>query len=82
MSQITPGGLMLSPGVYIFSGPGDPNSQPSVTNSGPVNAGVGSLWLRTDAPDATHALYVCTVAGTPPNASTGAGAVAGTWANK
>jgi hypothetical protein len=82
MPQITPGGLMLAPGVYIFSGPGDPNSQAGATNSGPVNAGVGSLWLRTDAPDADRAIYVCTVAGSPPNAATGAGAVAGTWTNK
>jgi len=81
MSQVTPGGLMLAPGIYIFSGPGDPNNQAAVTNSGLVNAGVGSLWLRTDAPDSTHALYVCTVAGSPPNAQ-GSAAVAGAWTPK
>ena len=82
MGYPVPGGLMLSPGVYVFSGVGDPNLQPLITNSGLINAGVGSLWLRTDAPDATHCFYVCTQAGFAPNAATGAGAIAGIWTPK
>ena len=78
MAQVTPGGIQLAPNVYIFSGVGDPNLQPTVTNSGRVNAGVGSLWLRTDAPDSSHAVYVCVSAGVPPNAQ-GSPAIAGVW---
>ncbi len=76
MSAPVPGGIQLAPSIYIFSGPGDPNTQASVTNSGPINAGPGSLWLRTDSPNA--GVYVCTVGGTPPGVN-GQPAVAGTW---
>lgn len=52
--------------VLILTGSGDPNS---ITDSADLNPGiqsaaVGSLFLRQDAPDSTHALYVKTAAGT------------------
>ncbi len=81
MSQPIPGGLQIAPAVYIFSGAGDPNLLVTVTNSGAINAGVGSLWLRTDAPDTTHALYVCTTAGKVQGPN-GEPAVAGVWTPK
>jgi hypothetical protein len=46
----------------ILCGFGDPNSSAQVDVQ---NAGVGSLFLRQDAPDTTHALYVCTTTGIP-----------------
>jgi hypothetical protein len=69
MPQITgyPGaGIRLSKSVLILTGSGDPNSSTQVDV---MNAGVGSLFLRQDAPDTTHALYVCTAAGIPTTVS-------------
>lgn len=65
MPQITgyPGsGIRLSKSVLILCGFGDPNNSAQVDVN---NAGVGSLFLRQDAPDTAHALYVCTTAGVP-----------------
>lgn len=50
-------GLKLSKGVSIFTGAGDPNS--SATRD-VQQAQIGSLYLRVDAPDSTHCLYICT----------------------
>jgi hypothetical protein len=47
--------------VYVLRGVGDPNvtsNLPPTSNVGTI--ALGSLWLRTDAPDSTHALYVKT----------------------
>ncbi len=66
MPQVTgfpDNGLALGKSLYILAGTGDPavSTTPDV-----VDAAVGSLYLRRDAPDATHALYVCTSRGTDP----------------
>ncbi len=57
------GGLRLSSGCAIFSGVGDPNTS---TTPDVIAAGLGSLFLRTDAPSSVTALYVCTTAGIKP----------------
>jgi hypothetical protein len=48
--------------ISILTGAGDPNTISDFDGSRPgvVSAAVGSLFLRQDAPDATHALYVKT----------------------
>lgn len=56
------GGLRLTSSVLILAGVGDPNTSATLDVQ---NAGVGSLFLREDAPDANHALYICTTAGIP-----------------
>jgi hypothetical protein len=69
MPQITgyPGaGIRLSKSVLILCGFGDPNTSAQVDVQ---NAGVGSLFLRQDAPDTTHCLYVATTAGIPTTVS-------------
>lgn len=68
-------GVVGSPAIYILYGSGDPNAitdfgalapntpnfDAGSANSIPQNSvAVGSLFLRTDAPDSTHALYVKT----------------------
>ncbi len=60
---ISPSGILLGNGTYVFTGEGDPNANPAVDV---VAAGVGSLFLRTDGPDSVHVLYVCTSRGTDP----------------
>ena len=60
--------------VKILTGSGDPNQASTDSSAGDIaSAGVGSLFLRMDAPDSTHALYVKT--------SFSAGS-AGTWTPK
>jgi hypothetical protein len=63
MSQITQG-IQLSYGLGIYYGVGDPNVEAAPSAPPFVkqinNAAVGSLYLRTDGPDSTHCLYVCT----------------------
>jgi hypothetical protein len=63
MAQVTgwPGsGIRLATGIAIFTGVGDPNVSSAVDIQ---QAGVGSLYLRSDVVDSTHQLYVCTTAG-------------------
>jgi len=73
MPQIIPGILIGSPGpvgsagVYIFRGSGDPNARTDFgANAGAggsipqASISIGSLFLRTDGPDATHCFYVKT----------------------
>lgn len=63
MPQPTPG-ILLGKDVYILRGVGDPNVSGTLPATSIVSTiAVGSLWLRTDAPDSTHALYVCTAPG-------------------
>jgi hypothetical protein len=52
-------------GTFIFAGVGDPNAA-STDNSDSQLAGasIGSIFLRTDAPDSTHAFYVKSAAST------------------
>ena len=60
--------------VKILVGSGDPNSASTDSSAADLSsASVGSLFLRMDAPDSTHALYVKTTysAGAP-----------GTWTAK
>ena len=75
MSFPVPGGLQLSGGVFIFSGVGDPGLRADLT-SRELNTQSGSIFLRTDAPNA--GVYVCVAAGTPPSPN-GAPAIAATW---
>jgi hypothetical protein len=70
-------GQRLSRNVLILVGKGDPNSSATVDVQ---NAGVGSLYLRTDGPDTTHCLYVCTTAGIPKTVT--ANGVPATWTAK
>jgi hypothetical protein len=83
LSQITQG-IRLATGMAILYGSGDPNNaQPDSAQQflKDINqAGVGSLYLRQDAPDATHALYVCTTAGVPATPTTAA--VLAVWTPK
>lgn len=74
MSQIVRGTHLGVPNMYILCGNGDPNSitdfgvgvqgAAGLGTIGhtlpPQNIGIGSLYLRMDAPDLTHALYVKT----------------------
>ncbi len=65
MSQVTnfpSGGLRLTKSCLILCGLGDPNSSAQVDVQ---NAGIGSLFLRQDAPDSSNALYICSTAGIP-----------------
>ena len=78
MSQIV-NGILLGQNVYIFRNTGDPNALTSDPNM--FSCAVGSLYLRLDAPDTTHALYVCTTAGTPATPQ-GLPAVAAVWTAK
>ena len=61
--------------VRIIAGTGDPNTAATDNGNGDLaSSAVGSLYLRNDAPDSTHAVYVKTAVGVP-------GSV-GTWTNK
>jgi len=63
-----------SSGVKILAGPGDPGLATTDDRNGSVaSSAVGSLFLRTDAPDSTHGLYVKTAFAT---------GSAGTWTSK
>jgi hypothetical protein len=53
------GGIELGAGVRVLFGAGDPNLVADV-NATLSGATIGSTYQRTDAPDATHALYVKT----------------------
>jgi len=55
-------GIALGKGILVLSGPGDPNNFNDAAdfNPGVNSCGVGSLFLRTDGPDATHCFYVKT----------------------
>ena len=67
---INPNGGLLK----VLTGSGDPNVAATDSSAGDIaSAGVGSLFLRMDAPDSTHGLYVKTafVSGAP-----------GTWTAK
>ncbi|HUI74226.1 MAG TPA: hypothetical protein VLX32_04740 [Candidatus Acidoferrum sp.] len=77
----TPNGLKLgapgpvgSPSIIHFADAGDPNSR-SDPDSMLANCALGSVYSRTDPPDATHALYIKTSAAT-------SSAPTGTWTNK
>lgn len=62
--------------VKLICGTGDPNTASTDSSGDDLgSAGIGSLFLRNDAPDSTHALYVKTGAVTiaAPN---------GTWTAK
>jgi hypothetical protein len=60
----------------IFTGGGDPNSSATDSSAGDLaGAGIGSIYLRMDAPDSTHGLYVKTAAASP-------SAATGTWTGK
>ena len=48
-------------GVRILAGAGDPNVASTDDKNGSIqSAGIGSLFLRSDAPDSTHALFTKT----------------------
>lgn len=79
------GAGLLGPVIYA-SGIGDPNNAVAVaplTLNGLVvtritdltTCDVGSEYVRNDAPDSTHAIYVKTAMGVP-------GQTAGVWTNK
>lgn len=63
MPQVTGfpgGGLTFGNRVRLLTGIGDPNS----SSTGDVQtAAVGSIYLRTDAPNSNSVLYVCNVGG-------------------
>ncbi|HJT68786.1 MAG TPA: hypothetical protein VJ731_01230 [Terriglobales bacterium] len=62
--------------VKLLVGSGDPNTSSTDSSAGDLaTAGVGSLYLRNDAPDINHALYVKTALGTVSNPT-------GTWTPK
>lgn len=70
MLGINPNGGQMK----ILFGTGDPNAAATDSSAGDIaSAGVGSLYLRMDGPDATHCHYVKT--------SYSAGAP-GTWTAK
>lgn len=47
--------------VRILTGSGDPNlAATDNANADIANSSIGSIFLRMDAPDSTHALYVKT----------------------
>ncbi len=51
--------------VKILVGAGDPNTAATDNSATDIaGCGLGSLYLRNDAPDSTHALYVKTGLGT------------------
>lgn len=55
-ANVTTGGQ-----VRILTGTGDPNSAATDNAAGDIaNSSIGSIYLRMDAPDSTHALYVKT----------------------
>jgi hypothetical protein len=54
------GGIRLTKSVAVLVGSGDPNLS---TQKDVAGAGVGSLFLRTDAPTSVTCLYVCVTAG-------------------
>lgn len=60
--------------VRLLVGSGDPNLSATDNGNGDIaTAGIGSLYMRTDAVDSTHQLYIKTAfAATAP----------GTWTNK
>jgi hypothetical protein len=61
--------------VRLLVGTGDPNTAATDNgNSDLASSAIGSLFLRNDAPDSTHGLYVKTALGVP-------GSV-GTWTAK
>ena len=57
---ISPAGILLGNSVFIFQGAGNPNNR---TDPDILAAGVGSLYLQTDATTTTTVLWVCTSAG-------------------
>jgi hypothetical protein len=58
MSQVL-SGLRLGPGFSILYGVGDPSASTSASVKG---AALNYAFFRTDAPDSSHWLYVCTKA--------------------
>jgi hypothetical protein len=68
-------GLALGKSLYILAGTGDPAAS---TTPDVQSAAIGSIYLRRDAPDASHALYVCTSRGTDPTS----GASISVWTAK